>query len=926
MRLLVGLCGFVLCVLFNCPPASAEASWVSAPSSWTKQKTYSSISQQPKNVDSTYNRDCQETKVITRSIVKGFSEQSSTQCVSSSAFGNVTPSCMLQRSGTRQYGPLYNASRQSICLLPAPNNSGAVLAKNLVGYGFYYDLYPIVDQHLTTFTSDTGTISHTLGANVWTIPIADKSGKKIPLIPDSIAFSDNGVWMVADSPTIGHVRVNMINGEVTPFGATITYSSAASPAWQTAISPSGRYAVMYSRDFNTFKMIDLDSCGIVPTIITGALTCSSKSMLAETQSAIPSLLAISRIRFKGEQHVTLTAISRPGGILKIDSGYMTASGTPLPTFDYLALGDSFASGEGAYEYKSVTADGQNNCHVSLKSYAFLIGKQLDHGGYNSVACSGSIMKDILSDITDYEGRSNTLLDLEKKENFERITSSFTPGVIPQHYLVEEHKPKAITLSISGNDIGFGGIIARCIMPDECYKSERSRIEKLNEIDAVSEELTNTYKKLQSAHPEIRIYAVGYPRVVNPDGQCAPNVLLDYNERKFANQLVDYLNNMIERTAKSSGVFYVDVSDALVGHQLCDNTFDIGMNGMTDNYDTSKDTRLWDYFKKPYATESYHPNKKGHELLAAAIITKTNNLTAPMPEPAYTAAKPIDRQLEILSHYTGTYSPIIDRTITENPAVDIVLRGQSRHLDIATKLAPGSRTDIILHSDPVNLGSQVTDQYGTLSLQLTIPHSVPAGFHTLRISGQTVAGEPVIIEKVVFVASSESDIDNDGILNEADNCVFAPNSGQDSDRDQQDDACDALITELVADDYIELPPNTPITLPIITNPDAEPAQDEPNPTNDSTIDAIPLAANTVPPTTTLTSNTREETVTNEETTITNSEVSPKPVSQAVLAATSRPSVATTQQPKPNMATWQIATLTIGFVAVVASVAYAARRTT
>lgn len=933
MKLLFGGLLVIAVFTFLGVPVNAEPHWTNTPTVWTKQKSYTSISQLPKNIDSTYNRDCTETKAVTRSIHKGFLEQSSLQCVASSSFGSTTSSCMLQRSGTRQYGPLYNSTRQPLCILAAPSNSAAIVAKNVANYGMNYDIYPVIDQHLLTNTSDAGTISHTLRPEVWTLPVADKSGKRIPLIPDSIAFSDNGNWMIADSPTVGHVRVDLRNGSVTPFSSTIAYNSASNPGWQTAVSPSGRYAVMYSREFNTFKVFDIQSCASVPDIITGPVACHSRNLLPENQASMPSLIAISRLRFKGENHLTLTSYTRPGGVLKIESGYITITGTGLPNFDYLALGDSFASGEGAYDYKSSTADGQNNCHVSFASYAFLLGKQLGYGGYNSVACSGALLEDVLSPDKAYMGQSQPRKTVSEQDE-SKYTINFTPGFIAQWKMSEKHTPKAITVSISGNDIGFGGIIARCVMPGECYKSERSRIEKLNEIEAASEKLGDTYQKLLAAHPEIRIYAVGYPKIINPDGNCAANVLLDENERKFANQLVDHLNGMIERTAKSKGVHYVDVSNALAGHQLCDNNFDLGVNGMTDNYDISRDRRQFDFFKKPYATESYHPNKKGHELLAAAIKTKTSNLTAPMPEPVYTPAPAINRQLPILIHYTGTYSPIIDRIITENPGIDVIKRGQQLKFDIATKLLPNTTSEFVLHSDPISLGAKNTDQSGILSVDVTIPDGVPAGFHTLRISSLSLAGEPVIIERVVYVAGSEPDIDDDGILNDSDDCVFIPGSSGDTDGDLLQDVCDGTISEPKAEEVITLPPDTTVNLPIIrapetpaepdpqTEPQTDTRQDEPEATpipNPATgpVGLVAVATNQDTQTTPPWSGTVTETPTSPSTNL-------EAVGPAVLAAQS---INTPPMAAPKKtATYVVATIGGLLSLILGASIYAWRRTT
>jgi hypothetical protein len=52
---------------------------------------------------------------------------------------------------------------------------------------------------------------------------------------------------------------------------------------------------------------------------------------------------------------------------------------------------------------------------------------------------------------------------------------------------------------------------------------------------------------------------------------------------------------------------------------------------------------------------------------------------------------------------------------------------------------------------------------------------------------------------VYVQASADDFDGDGIANSLDSCQYIPNSGNDTDQDDVDDACDTNITKLEADD-------------------------------------------------------------------------------------------------------------------------------
>ena len=116
-----------------------------------------------------------------------------------------------------------------------------------------------------------------------------------------------------------------------------------------------------------------------------------------------------------------------------------ASATPISSsppekraftqFSYAALGDSFGAGIGAGTLLSEdnSADGRNNiCARMSKSYPEITKTFLSQRvtSYEFLACSGDVLNDI-------DGQVSTLLG---------------------------HQPNAISLSISGNDFGFGKVV------------------------------------------------------------------------------------------------------------------------------------------------------------------------------------------------------------------------------------------------------------------------------------------------------------------------------------------------------------------------------------------------------------------------------------------------------------------------------------
>ncbi|MBO0885627.1 MAG: hypothetical protein J2P17_35900, partial [Mycobacterium sp.] len=105
--------------------------------------------------------------------------------------------------------------------------------------------------------------------------------------------------------------------------------------------------------------------------------------------------------------------------------------------NYVALGDSYSSGEGAVDYYPKTETDANKCHRSKNAYSQLVGKQYQFaGGASFAACSGA--------------RVNNLLNGQYNE----------PGQISNNPNLNE-RTTLVTLSIGGNDLGFADVIQAC---------------------------------------------------------------------------------------------------------------------------------------------------------------------------------------------------------------------------------------------------------------------------------------------------------------------------------------------------------------------------------------------------------------------------------------------------------------------------------
>jgi lysophospholipase L1-like esterase len=134
--------------------------------------------------------------------------------------------------------------------------------------------------------------------------------------------------------------------------------------------------------------------------------------------------------------------------------------------------------------------------------------------------------------------------------------------------------KLVTVSIGGNDIGFGQIVYGCAV-QSVYTSPaapcRTRLTAggtdtlAARITAVGPKLLSLYKTIKTRAPGAKVLVVGYPTIFSPT-TCPGGFSradTDYLSKDFAG-----LNNVVKTQAEVAGATYVDTASSSSGHGFC----------------------------------------------------------------------------------------------------------------------------------------------------------------------------------------------------------------------------------------------------------------------------------------------------------------------------------------------------------------------
>lgn len=758
----------------------SAASWVSAESvpqnepNWTNPaaktlKKVSSTTGSQRSFNLLNNMDCQ---LITYRLVS--SAEMRTGCFAPTAFGYMDISGgIVIFNGTDEGIPVTPKANGTV-LVPWPNAGTLIALTSVTTGGSYLSLYSsplsVMENQRTGFLLTSKKMSEPPD-----IQLKDASGQRLIINAQTLAISDGGSWLVAETYSGSFVRINLATLDTKQFAPAYQTGGLAS---RVAVSEDGRHVAILNKNYNHLKVYDLSNCT--------SNTCVSHNYYSLLSDQLGSITTAQHLRF-----VNRDLLSVEIGISSSEKSgtYQLAPKESIDSMtDYIGMGDSYTSGEGAFNYRDGTDTKDNRCHLSIHSYPMLLTKDLfTNMGGHSVACSGAKINDIGNSSSSYRGQMRNSLSLSELLNansalLESVETNYLPGYVAQHRFIKRWQPKIATVSIGGNDIGFGSILQQCVMPkvsrhhsdSVCFNTYEDRVEVKNLIDRTIPRWTALFKQLKITSPLTQYYAIGYPDVIDDTGNCAINVNLNKSELEFAKELVVYLNQGIEKAANSANITYVDITHALLGHRLCETkSHNVAVNGLTAGKDTFA-----------FGHESYHPNALGHQLIEQEILRKTNNLTSGDFEPTQPNSKLLDAPKSGRSITTKTYAEF---TSTVHPSgsnsMDIRLYGNL--------LKPNSNYSALIAGQ--NIGSLNTDGEGNIQSSINVP-SLPSGPHNIDIIGDGQNDEPISITQPIYVPDSANDFDGDGIVDDLDSCLTIVNSGQDADLDGIDDICDPLIEE------------------------------------------------------------------------------------------------------------------------------------
>jgi hypothetical protein len=265
--------------------------------------------------------------------------------------------------------------------------------------------------------------------------------------------------------------------------------------------------------------------------------------------------------------------------------------------DYVALGDSYSSGEGVPADLGEGLDfiGGGKCHRSIHAYPDVLRRRKRFKYFTFVACSGAPTLGVRS------GWHSEPAQL----------SALRPSTT------------LVTLTIGGNDIEFAKVVSNCSLRSRCikYYSRPGPNNLDNKIMSTAEDLQKLYLQVRRRAEHAVIVVLGYPQIFSArrDGGCGVLAFrLGQRRRAWLNEEGRLLNEVIKGAVEAAAkdkpddppFVYVDDQQLFGGREACTRLEMV--NGPRP---------------PPHVVYSFHPNRAGQTRLADCLLSSLVELEA-----------------------------------------------------------------------------------------------------------------------------------------------------------------------------------------------------------------------------------------------------------------------------------------------------------
>lgn len=468
---------------------------------------------------------------------------------------------------------------------------------------------------------------------------------------------------------------------------------------------------------------------------------------------------------------------------------------------WVALGDSYSSGEGSGQYLAGTNDPDppsvNMCHRAASAYS-QVPYALAWSAADFFACSGAVTENLTPTLM---GGIPQCLQADDP-NDPCLTYS-SPDNVPQLDHTALDSADFVTLTIGGNDVYFADVLKLCYLVPNCptwnfFGWTMSLGEYLPQlISSLVPSFQASIERTRAAAPNADVRVLGYPRIFPEDAafQACP-VLTDHGpfawsaaEQTWMNSMSLLLNAVIKEATENAGGRFirVDLDGLYPGHEICG--------------------PLGSWFVPPPANmstsappELFHPTPDGH-LAGYRRALEADLIAASLGIPLARVGVP---RANLLANASGvaptTAIPTLGTLrlrVVASPCGQVATAGQVLSIS-GDGFAPLAQVSIVLQTAATfALATLAADVSGAFSTTVGVPAGVdPNPLAQLQARGTGVNGQPrLLLAHIAIGPELAVDQDLDGVPDACDNCPAAANSGQaDADADGRGDACDVCLAD------------------------------------------------------------------------------------------------------------------------------------